>query len=389
MKADNCVCAVCEVASQRFQSIPPKDGSAHADVTEGWQKIAIDEKDCGQLSLSSRGFRYTYGVVCLHSKWRAVLLYKKRLEFTKEFKLLLNRMKSKTGRFPTAVRFDGAKEFGSGATRKLLATKGIDAEFSLPYRSAQNGSAERNLDMIFAKARALRLQGSLHRSYWCYAVEHAVAVLNVLPLSIPGRAITPHEILFGEQPDVSGFRLFGCLCFNRTPKVKLGHIHLDARGEEGIHLGFCGSREGYKGYEVHITSANKGAGGVIATDSVTFDETTTPAAPVGRQLIPRLGDAPGTDVLRKSIGGRMEESEDEDEPLDTVLERQTDITGQHHPEEYVPELLDDRAGIRSSTTRRLSLSLRRPRHRRSRLQTASAPRRQLLGTNNLGRRVYR
>ncbi|KAJ1471171.1 hypothetical protein T484DRAFT_1594264, partial [Baffinella frigidus] len=89
----------------------------------------------------------------------------------------------------------------------------IDAEFSLPYRSAQNGSAERNLDMIFAKARALRLQGSLHRSYWCYAVDHAVAVLNVLPLSIPGRAITPHEILFGEQPDVSGFRLFGCMCF--------------------------------------------------------------------------------------------------------------------------------------------------------------------------------
>ena len=53
--------------------------------------------------------------------------------------------------------------------------------------------------------------------FWAEAVNTAVYLHNRSPTSAL-KDKTPFECWFGEKPDVSNLRVFGCMCFVHTPE---------------------------------------------------------------------------------------------------------------------------------------------------------------------------
>jgi hypothetical protein len=71
------------------------------------------------------------------------------------------------------------------------------------------------------RERALRLESGLPLSYWPYSVRTAAHVLNLVP---DREGITPIEKLLGEKPKYETLRVFGCLAYIITPKIKRSKI---------------------------------------------------------------------------------------------------------------------------------------------------------------------
>ena len=74
---------------------------------------------------------------------------------------------------------------------------------------------------------------------------------------------TPFEIITGSKPDVSHFRVFGCLAYR--------HIHKDHRRKLDAHaqpLTFVGYEVGSKGYRLWDKHTHK----IISSTDVVFDE---------------------------------------------------------------------------------------------------------------------
>jgi hypothetical protein len=64
---------------------------------------------------------------------------------------------------------------------------------------------------------------------------------------------TPKEMFLGEKPEVSHFRIFGCLVFVHVPKEK--RTKLEPFGRKGI---FVGSSDTSKAYRIYIPGHRKG-----------------------------------------------------------------------------------------------------------------------------------
>ena len=85
-----------------------------------------------------------------------------------------------------------------------------------------------------------------------------------MPSSKLPNEISPHEALHGEPPDVSKFRVWGCVSYYLVPDHEL-KSKLSPRAWAGVHLGFDSER---KGYLIYIPHNNK----IVTGYHVTFQE---------------------------------------------------------------------------------------------------------------------
>ncbi len=74
---------------------------------------------------------------------------------------------------------------------------------------------------------------------------------------------TPYEILTGNKPNISYFRVFGCKCFFLIKGVRLSKF--ESKALEGIFVGYGAESHTYRIYD-------KLSGAVIESCSVTFEE---------------------------------------------------------------------------------------------------------------------
>ena len=98
--------------------------------------------------------------------------------------------------------------------------------------------------------------------FWCDAVNIACHAINRLNLHKKLKK-TSYELLTGNKPKVSYFRVFGCKCFilNKKPKTSKFAPKVD----EGFLLGYGSNEHAY-----HVF--NKIFGRVEIAVDVTFDE---------------------------------------------------------------------------------------------------------------------
>ena len=98
--------------------------------------------------------------------------------------------------------------------------------------------------------------------FWCEAVNTACHAINRLYLHKKLKK-TSYELLTGNKPKVSYFRVFGCKCFilNKKPKTSKFAPKVD----EGVHLGYGSNEQAYRVF-------NKTFGRVEIAVDVTFDE---------------------------------------------------------------------------------------------------------------------
>ncbi|KAK1620384.1 hypothetical protein QYE76_025901, partial [Lolium multiflorum] len=100
---------------------------------------------------------------------------------------------------------------------------------------------------------------------------------------------TPYEILTGNKPNVSYFKVFGCKCYILVKDTRLSKF--DSRAQEGIFVGYATDSHAYRVF-------NKSSGRVVESCDVTFDED-------DRSLEERSASCEKGDAIPPDTIGRM------------------------------------------------------------------------------------
>ena len=200
----------------------------------------------GPYKLSSiHGYRYFLTVVDDFSRYTWVSLLKAKSEARNALQSLLVFLENQFAHKVKIVRTDNGVEFQMSS---FYSSKGILHQTSCVETPEQNSVVERKHQHILHVARALMFQSHLPLSYWCYAVTHAVYIINRLPTPILNNQ-SPFFLLHNTLPDYTQFKVFGSLCFACTSSAH--RTKFDSRAHKCVFLGFKNGTKGYVLLDIH------------------------------------------------------------------------------------------------------------------------------------------
>ena len=224
------------------------------------------------------GRRFGLVIVDDYSRYTWVFLLKYKDETYKNFIDFAKQAQRTYEQVIKTIRTDNGTEFKNYSMQDFVQDEGIKHEFSAPYTPQQNGVVERKNRTIIEMARTMLDEFKSPHNFWGEAISTAVHYSNRLFL----RAVhnmTPYELLTGNKPNVSYFRVFGCKCLVKNKKEKLGKF--ETRTIEGIFVGYADDSHAYRYY-------NKSNGRVEVSCDVQFLEDDGPNGP---QVLPHdIGD---------------------------------------------------------------------------------------------------
>ncbi|KAE9140529.1 hypothetical protein PF010_g193 [Phytophthora fragariae] len=200
------------------------------------------------------------------------------------------------------VRTDGG-EFQTPDFRSLVAEQGLLHQHTVPYRSSQNGVAERTIRTVTEMACAMLIDSKLPHYLWEDALRHAAYTRNRVPKK--GATKTPHERLTGIKPGLRHMPVFGQSVVIRMPEpIRKKRFRFDGRGDLGGFVGFSESVKGYRVYVPGNAQRIRESAGVLALDRMLYDEVVLP----------------DDDVAPPPEGGGVDEEEREDRAVEAGLE---------------------------------------------------------------------
>ena len=88
---------------------------------------------------------------------------------------------------------------------------GIDVEYLVAHTHTQNGLAKSLIKRLQLIARPLLLRTKLSLSAWGHAILHATTLIRIR--LITNHDCSPLQLALGSQPNVSHFRIFGCVVY--------------------------------------------------------------------------------------------------------------------------------------------------------------------------------
>ncbi|KAK1604547.1 hypothetical protein QYE76_028220 [Lolium multiflorum] len=107
-----------------------------------------------------------------------------------------------------AIRSDNGSEFKNYTLNDFLSDEGILHQYSAAYTPQQNGVAERKNRTLMDMARSMMAEYKSRYNFWAEAISTACHSSNRLYLR-KGLNKTPYEILTGNKPNISYFKVFG------------------------------------------------------------------------------------------------------------------------------------------------------------------------------------
>ncbi|KAK1609339.1 hypothetical protein QYE76_033012, partial [Lolium multiflorum] len=161
-----------------------------------------------------------------------------------------------------AIRSDNGSEFKNYTLNDFLSDEGIRHQYSAAYTPQQNGVAERKNRTLMDMARSMMAEYKSRYNFWAEAISTACHSSNRLYLR-KGLNKTPYEILTGNKPNISYFKVFGCKCFYKIKGVRLSKFAPKAL--EGIFVGYGAESHTYRIFDVS-------SGIIIESCSVKFEE---------------------------------------------------------------------------------------------------------------------
>lgn len=102
---------------------------------------------------------------------------------------------------------------------------------------------ERKHRHILEISRSLFFQLRLLIQFWGKCVLSTVHLLNKIPLQVLN-FLSSYEMLYGDPPDLSYLKVFGCLSFVNT--IENGRIKFDPRTKQCTFIGYPVGHKGYK-----------------------------------------------------------------------------------------------------------------------------------------------
>lgn len=89
---------------------------------------------------------------------------------------------------------------------------GVISRKLCPYKSAQNGRAERKHRHVIETGLTLLAQASMPLSFWWDAFSTAVYLINGLPTNVL-QGKSPIQLMMNTNLDFANLRVFGCSCY--------------------------------------------------------------------------------------------------------------------------------------------------------------------------------
>jgi transposase InsO family protein len=110
-------------------------------------------------------------------------------------------------------------EFKNSQIEGFLEEEGIKHEFTSPYTPQQNGVVERKNRSLLDMARTMLDEYKIPDRFWAEAINTACYSINRLYIHRILKK-TSYEVLTGEKPNFSYFRVFGSKCFILIKKLE-------------------------------------------------------------------------------------------------------------------------------------------------------------------------
>ena len=155
-----------------------------------------------------------------------------------------------TNQAPYKIRTLRADNGGEYTSRKLeyyLKKKGVKHETSVSHSPPQNGVAEPTNRTFLESVRAIVYHAGLSKKFWAEAINTAAFIRNRVVSATTGQS--PYERWYGKLPDLSQFRVFGCIAYARIPETERRRLFMKAN-----KLRFPGYSDTQKGYRLFDVS---------------------------------------------------------------------------------------------------------------------------------------
>lgn len=248
------ICALGKQVKRPFQGTRPETSSplerVHSDLMGPISPVAYD------------GTKYILLFIDDWSHFTVMFGLKHKSEVSDYIKIYIARVESRFQKGIVKFRCDNGSEFVNDSVKALFDAKGIEFECTITYTPENNGVAEKMNRTVLEKARCMLLGSSLRKTMWIEAVGTAVYLINRSPTKGISDEVVPAQRWYGEKPDLSKLKVFGCVAFMLKPKA---HItgKFDSRSERAYMLGYCTN-----GYRLWL--ADKGR--VVLARNVIFHE---------------------------------------------------------------------------------------------------------------------
>ena len=239
-------CDACQAGASRRRPFPKR---TFQKFTMFGQRLSSDL--CGPFRESVEGYKYMLNIVDAATNTLAVYYLKSKSssEVKAAFESFLLEHKSALERCRAAGhdvnwRTDNGGEFMSKDLDAFLDEFAVKRSFSVPYAPPQNAHAERMWGIILRTMRTTLAESGVPDQFWTFAADNAVQLHNSLPSAkLPG-SISPIEALTNQKPDVSKFRVFGCVAWYFLPEHERSS-KIGPRSVPAINLGRDPQRNGW------------------------------------------------------------------------------------------------------------------------------------------------
>lgn len=266
-------CAKCKATMKR--KVKP---SQTEKAKEYLQRVHMDV--CGPLQMNTYdGCKYFTIFVDEYTKYRWVYVHKDRTTAVEILKRWIMDATKGTNKKVQCIRTDQAGEHLSKNYQAELKRQGIRLECSSGYDHYQNGVAEKAIRDTCNMARCMLEYGKVARDMWGYAVRYAAHVQNRLVHA--GLQASPYEMRFGEAPDLTRLKVFGCTAYVTRDKKETDFVKdkkLDPRGAEGCFVGMADDGAEIQGAAVkgYVVWTLETGARTVTSMQVNFDETRYP-----------------------------------------------------------------------------------------------------------------
>lgn len=161
--------------------------------------------------VSKRGASYFLTFTDDYSRYGYVYLLKHKHEVFETFKVFKSEVELQLGKKIKTLRSVRGAEYLSQEFKDHLAECGIIHQLIAPYTPQQNGVSERRNRTLLDMVRSMFNLTTLPLSFWDYALETAIRILNMVPTKKVDK--TPYELWTGKSPNFSYLKVWCCEAF--------------------------------------------------------------------------------------------------------------------------------------------------------------------------------
>ena len=190
------------------------------------------------------GSIYKVSCVCDFSRYKIIRTFARKSQLVALMKDI-QREVSFMGFKIKRIRWDNGTEQKNFRMDTWLDEVAIKGEFTSTYSSASNGVAERSIQTSRKTSNAIRLLAQFPKKAWAECDKTAVFVENRLPCRANPGCESPHQMIYGEKPDLSFLRTIGSRCYVHQHKPERGD-KLDPRALIGSLIGYADRTKGYR-----------------------------------------------------------------------------------------------------------------------------------------------